>query len=433
MDIDEFFSPDKMKIVIFGLWHLGSVTAACVAKEHDVVGLDFDEITVDGLNQGKPPLFEPGLNELIAEGMASGRLSFTSDAQTACCGADLLWVCHDIPVNENDEPHREFIFEQMRRLAPSLAPGLLILISSQVPVGTCGKLELEFPQFRFAYSPENLRLGKAIEAFQNPARVVVGTRSDSDRETIRTAFGTLAERILFMRTESAEMLKHALNGFLAASISFINEIGRLCEQTGADAAEVSAGLKSEPRIGPGAFLSAGGPFAGGTLARDVTALTQIAAEHGMALNLIPAIKASNDRHKKWAFERLRDQLGELRNKRVTILGLTYKPGTSTLRRSAALELVRELQQAGAKVTVHDPMIRKLPEEFDEVYIEEGMSEGLENADAAVICTEWPEFRNADWQALVPLMNNALIVDANRFLDSALKGVANVKYASVGRI
>ena len=153
----------------------------------------------------------------------------------------------------------------------------------------------------------------------------------------------------------------------------------------------------------------------------------------MALNLIPAIKASNDRHKKWAFERLRDQLGELRNKRVTILGLTYKPGTSTLRRSAALELVRELQQAGAKVTVHDPMIRKLPEEFDEVYIEEGMSEGLENADAAVICTEWPEFRNADWQALVPLMNNALIVDANRFLDSALKGVANVKYASVGRI
>lgn len=433
MDIDEVFAPNKMKIVVFGLWHLGSVTAGCVAKEHSVVGLDFDEIAVDGLNHGQPPLFEPGLGELIAEGMASGRLSFTSDAQTACRGADLLWVCHDIPVNENDEPDREFLFEQMRRLAPVLTPGLVILISSQVPVGTCAKLEEEFPQFRFAYSPENLRLGKAIEAFQNPARVVVGTRSDADRDAVCVAFGALANRILFMRTESAEMLKHALNGFLAASISFINEIGRLCEQTGADAAEVSAGLKSEPRIGPGAFLSAGGPFAGGTLARDVTALTQIAAEHGMALSLIPAIKSSNDRHKKWAFERLQDQLGELRNKRVTILGLTYKPGTSTLRRSAALELLRDLQQAGAKVTVHDPMIRKLPAEFDEVYIEEGMSKGLENADAAVICTEWPEFREAVWSALVPLMNNALIVDANRFLDSALKGVANVKYASVGRI
>ncbi len=433
MDIDEVFAPAKMKIVVFGLWHLGSVTAACVASGHEVVGLDFDEMTVDGLKQGKAPLFEPGLNELIAEGMSSGSLSFTSDANTACRGTDLLWVCHDIPVNENDEPHREFLFKQMRILEPALASGLLILISSQVPVGTCAKLEAEFPRFRFAYSPENLRLGKAVEAFQNPARVVVGTRSVTERETICATFGPLAERILFMRTESAEMLKHALNGFLAASISFINEIGRLCEQTGADAAEVSAGLKSEPRIGPGAFLSAGGPFAGGTLARDVTALTQIAAEHATDLNLIPAIKASNDRHKKWAFERLQDQLGELRKKRVTILGLTYKPGTSTLRRSASLELVRELLLTGAKVTVHDPMITKLPEVFNEVAIEEGLNEALKNADAAVICTEWPEFRNADWHSLVPLMNNALIVDANRFLDSSLKGIVNVKYASVGRI
>lgn len=422
-----------MKIVVFGLWHLGTVTAACTAIDHEVVGLDFDGLMVQDLSRGQPPLHEPGLKELLLQGLESGRLAFGSETEEACRGADLLWVCHDIPVNENDEPDRAFLFDQMRRLAPALSPGLLILISSQVPVGTCAKLEAEFPQFRFAYSPENLRLGKAIEAFQNPARIVVGTRSGRDRETICAAFGGLAERIIFVRTESAEMLKHALNGFLAASISFINEIGRLCEKTGADAAEVSAGLKSEPRIGPGAFLSAGGPFGGGTLARDVTTLIQFAEEHGMALNLIPAIKSSNDQHKKWSLDRLRDHLGELQNKRIALLGLTYKPGTSTLRRSTALELARDLLRAGAKVTVHDPMIRKLPGEFDEVCIEEGVSEALEQADAAVICTEWPEFREQNWHAIVPQMRNALVVDANRFLDSAFKGMANVKYASVGRI
>lgn len=422
-----------MKIVVFGLWHLGSVTAACAAVEHDVVGLDFNDITVGGLSQGKAPLFEPGLNELIAERIASGRLSFTSKPHEACREADLLWACHDIPVNENDEPDREFLLEQMRQVAPALTPGKLVLVSSQVPVGTCAKLELEFPLLRFACSPENLRLGKAIEAYQNPARVVVGTRFDADKETIRAAFGTLADRILFMRTESAEMLKHALNSFLAASISFINEIGRLCEQTGADAAEVSVGLKSEPRIGPGAFLSAGGPFAGGTLARDVTALTQIAAEHGTSLALIPAIKTSNDRHKKWAFERLRAQHGDLESKTIAILGRTYKPGTSTLRRSAALELARDLLLAGSTVKAFDPIITKMPAEFDGVCLEESLRKALENADAAVICTEWPEFRTADWSELVPIMSNALIVDANRFLDSALNGLSNVKHASVGRI
>jgi UDPglucose 6-dehydrogenase len=150
------------------------------------------------------------------------------------------------------------------------------------------------------------------------------------------------------------------------------------------------------------------------------------------LNLIPAIKASNDRHKKWALERLREELGELRNKRISILGLTYKPGTSTLRRSAALELVRDLIQEKSKVTVHDPMIMKLPEEFDEVFIEESLDKALENTEAAVVSTEWPEFREADWSKIVSLMNNAFVVDANRFLDSVIKGIPNLKYASVGR-
>ena len=421
-----------MKIVVFGLWHLGSVTAACAAREHSVVGLDFDKETVMGLSRGEAPLYEPGLNELIADRIASGRLCFTCDEWEACRDGDLLWVCHDTPVNENDEPDREFLFEQMRRVAPALNINAFILISSQVSVGTCARLENEFPQFRFAYSPENLRLGKALEAFQNPARIVVGIRFDAAKDTISLAFGTLAERIIYMRTESAEMLKHALNGFLAASISYINEIARLCEQTGADAAEVSAGLKSESRIGPRAFLSAGGPFAGGTLARDVTTLTQMAKDRGMSLPIISAIKASNDQHKKWPFERLKAHLGQLDRKRVAVLGLTYKPGTSTLRRSAALELVRDLVQAGSQVGVYDPMIRKLPEGFENVSIEESLREVLTNAEAVVVCTEWAEFREADWRTLLPLMKTALVVDANRFLDAALNGIPHVRYASVGR-
>ena len=421
-----------MKIAVQGLWHLGCVTAACAAKHFQVAGLDFDAANVAKLNQGQAPLFEPGLNELIAAGLASKRLSFTTGAKTACASADALWLCYDTPVNDDDESDVGFVLGNLRKALPHLPDGALVLISAQLPVGTCAKLEKEFPQFHFACSPENLRLGKAIDSFEKAERVIVGIRDDARKAALEKLFAPFTPRILFMRTESAEMVKHALNSFLALSITFINEVARLCEHTGADAKEVSAGLKSEPRIGPRAYLGPGGPFAGGTLARDVVTLTRLAGANGERISVIPAIKQSNDLHRGWAFRRLQSRLGDLRGKKISILGLTYTANTDTLRRSAAVELCGQLVEAGAKVSAFDPAVKSLPEALGAVSLAADAAAALNGTDAAVVCTEWPQVRKADWATMVPSMRGRVFVDANRFLENELKGIPGVEHLSVGR-
>jgi UDPglucose 6-dehydrogenase len=421
-----------MNVTVLGLWHLGSVTAACSAKHFSVVGLDFDPGNVAKLNQGQAPLLEPGLNELIAAGLAAKRLSFTTDPKTACANADVLWLTYDTPVNDNDESDVESVLASLRRALPHLPKGALVLISAQLPVGTCARLEKEFPQFHFACSPENLRLGKAIGSFENAERVVVGLRNYEKKALVEHLFKPFAAQALFMRTESAEMVKHALNSFLALSITFINEVARLCEHTGADAKEVAAGLKSEPRIGPKAYLGPGGPFAGGTLARDVVTLTKLAEAKGETISVIPAIKQSNDLHRGWAFRRLQSRLGVLRGKTVAVLGLTYTTNTDTLRRSAAVELCRQLLDAGAKVSAFDPAVTNLPPELNSVTLAPNIPAALVGVEAVAICTEWPEFRRADWTKIVPQMRQPVFVDANRFLEKELKNLPGVEHLSVGR-
>src|SRR5271170_2843811 len=385
-------APTQMKIVVQGLWHLGSVTAACCAKHFSVAGLDFDAANVAELNSGKAPLLEPGLDELISAGLAAKKLSFTTDAKIACKNADILWLCYDTPVNDNDESDVESVLANLRRALPHLQKDALVLISAQLPVGTCAKLEKEFPQFHFACSPENLRLGKAIESFEKAGRVIVGIRDDAKKLLLEKLFAPFTPQIIIMRTESAEMVKHALNSFLALSITFINEVARLCEKVGADAKEVSLGLKSEPRIGPKAYLGPGGPFAGGTLARDVVTLTKIADAKGEKISVIPAIKQSNDLHRGWAFRRLQSRLGDLREKKIAILGLTYTTNTDTLRRSAAVELCEQLLAAGANVSAFDPAVKNLPPELKSVSITADISTALAGTEAVAVCTEWPQFR-----------------------------------------
>ena len=421
-----------MNITVLGLWHLGCVTAACCARHFQVVGLDFDEANIAKLDSGQAPLFEPGLNELITAGLAVKKLSFTTDPKIACARADVLWLCYDTPVNENDESDVEFVLTNLRRALPQLPKGALVLISAQLPVGTCRQLEAEFPQFHFACSPENLRLGRAIDAFEKAGRVIVGIRDDAEKALLEKLFTPFTPQILFMRTESAEMVKHALNSFLALSITFINEIARLGEHVGADAKEVSAGLKSEPRIGPKAYLSPGGSFAGGTLARDVITLTKLAAAKNEKIFIIPAITQSNDSHRGWALRRLQSRLGDLRGKKIAVLGLTYTTNTDTLRRSAAVALCRQLLDAGAKVAAFDPAVKNLPAELSAVSLAGDVAGVLKGADAAVICTEWPQFRQADWGSIVPQMRRRVFVDANRFLEKELKTVAGVEHLSVGR-
>jgi len=421
-----------MNITVLGLWHLGCVTAACGAKHFTVTGLDFDAANVARLNQGQAPLLEPGLNELIAAGLAAKKLSFTTDPKTACANADVLWLTYDTPVNDRDESDVAFVLGNLRRALPHLPPGALVLISAQLPVGTCAKLEEEFPQFHFAYSPENLRLGKALDAFEKADRAVVGIRTDAKKAVLEQLFAPFTPKVLFMHTESAEMVKHALNAFLALSITFINEVARLCEHTGADAKEVSAGLKSEARIGPKAYLGPGGPFAGGTLARDVVTLTQLAAANGEKISVIPAIKQSNDQHRGWAFRRLQSRLGGLRGKKIAVLGLTYTTNTDTLRRSAAVELCRQLLDAGASVSAFDPAIPQLPPELSFVALAKDIATALAGADAVAVCTEWPQFRQADWAKIIPQMRTPVFVDANRFLEKELKSIPGLEHLSVGR-
>jgi UDPglucose 6-dehydrogenase len=277
-------------------------------------------------------------------------------------------------------------------------------------------------------------LGRALDAFENAQRVVVGVRNDSKKPLLEQLFKPFTPQVLFMRTESAEMVKHALNSFLAVSITFINEIARLCEHVGADAKEVTAGLKSEPRIGPMAYLAAGGPCAGGTLARDLVTLTQLGQSHHEALQLIPAIKQSNDRHRGWAFRKLESRLGELSGRTIAVLGLVYTPNTDTLRRSAAVELCQQFGVAGSRVRAFDPAVKSLPAELAGLTLAKSLAEAVAGADAAVVCTEWPAFREAAWSDLTRTMHQpTVIVDANGFLDRELNGLQGVEHLTVGRV
>jgi UDPglucose 6-dehydrogenase len=417
-------------VTILGLWHLGSVTAACLARHHRVTGLDFDAPVIDGLRAGRAPLHEPGLDALLAAGLAGGNLSFTTDP-AAGAATDVLWVCYDTPVDADDRSDLDWVHTRLARVLPVLRPGTVVLISSQLPVGTCAQLAAAHPALHFACSPENLRLGKAIDAFEQPARIIVGAPAAA-RPVLEALLAPLGAPLLWMRPESAEMVKHALNSFLALSVAYINEIAVLAETVGADAQEVAAGLKSEPRIGPRAYLSPGGPFAGGTLARDVVTLTRLGAARHLPLALIPAIKESNDRHRGWAFRKVQGALAGVSQPVVAVLGLAYTPNTSTLRRSAAVELCRQLAAAGIRVQAFDPLIRTTDADHRDLTLAATAADALRGAHAAVICTEWPEFRDLPWPALLAGMARPVVVDANRLVEKAVTPVAGLVYLTVGR-
>lgn len=419
-----------MNVTVLGLWHLGSVTAACTARHHRVTGLDFDEAVVTGLRAGRAPLHEPGLDDLLAAGLASGQLTFSSDA-TVAATTDALWVCYDTPVDADDRSDLPWVMERIARVLPQLRPGTVVLISAQLPVGTCATLAKAHPALHFASSPENLRLGKALDAFEKPARIIAGA-TEPARRALETLLTPIGAPIIWMRPESAEMVKHALNSFLALSVAYINEIAALSETVGADAQEVAAGLKSEPRIGPRAYLGPGGPFAGGTLARDVVSLTKLGAAQNIPLALIPAIKESNDRHRGWAFRKIQSALAGIKPPVVAVLGLAYTPNTNTLRRSAAVELCRQLLAAGMKVQAYDPLIRTADVEHRDLPLAASAADALRGAHAAVICTEWPEFRDYAWPALLAGMARPVVVDANRLVEKAVAPVAGVVYLTVGR-
>jgi UDPglucose 6-dehydrogenase len=428
-----------MQVCVCGLWHLGSVTASCLAEHFPTIGFDPDRSVIANLTHGKPPLFEPGLAELVNAGLQSGKLSFTGDLERAVGSAEVVWVTYDTPVDENDVADVEFVADRIAELFPHLKNGAVVLISSQIPVGFAARMETAWRQFApdrkvdFAYSPENLRLGKALDVFRKADRIVAGTRSERARAILSKLFQPFTSNIEWMRVESAEMTKHSLNAFLANSVVFINEIAAICEAAGADAKEVERGLKTDVRIGPRAYLSPGGAFAGGTLARDVNFLMQLGIQHDIQTELIQSIAASNDHHKKWPRRAIQQALGNLQASTVAILGLTYKPGTDTLRRSTAVELSEWLTTQGATVNAFDPAVLELPAHLkDKINLCKSVSAALDGADCAVIATECPEFKQISSEQILQSMRRAIVLDANRFLAAKLENAPNVTYISVGK-
>ena len=422
-----------MNITVLGLWHLGCVTASCCAQYFRVTGLEFNPAKLSTLNQGKAPLLEPGLDDLLQAGLASGRLRFTDNLTAACGDTDILWVTYDTPVDDDDHADAEAVLREVRRCVPALPRGALVLLSSQLPVGTCRQLEAEFGAdgYRFACSPENLRLGKALVGFTKADRIIAGVRDARAQTQLTELFAPFTQQVVWMRPESAEMTKHAINAFLAASITFMNEIACLCEDTGADAKEVERGLKSESRIGPQAYLSPGGAFAGGTLARDVVTLSQLGQKFGETLDVLPAIKRSNDRHRQWVWRKLQQIFAGETGRGIALLGLTYKPGTDTLRRSSAVELAQALAAAGFAVRACDPSQPVLPAELGFIQFKASAAEAIAGADAVVVCTEWPEFRTLDWPGLLPLLRRPLVIDAAGFLKSSMASQPSLQYVTVG--
>ena len=427
-----------MKVCVLGLWHLGSVTAACLASVgHEVTGLDSNSGIVEKLQKAEPPVSEPGLDGLIREGINAGQLRFTSDAKIAISSAEVLWVTYDTPVDENDQADVEFVFEEVLKLLSFLSIDTTVLVSSQLPVGSIRRFEdisaEKYPEknIRFAYSPENLRLGKSLDVFLHPDRVIIGVRRQEDREILNRLLGSITDNILWMGVESAEMTKHAINAFLGMSITFINEIASICENIGADAHEVETGLKSETRIGPAAYLSPGAAFAGGTLARDIEFLKDIGSSNNLVNPLISAVRKSNDEHKKWIQRRLFAVLGGLKGKRIAVWGLTYKPGTNTLRRSLSVEMCNWLQEQGAEIAVHDPSKCELPDNWlGAVVRSKTPLEALEGACALVIATQWPEYREINVSDVENIAGQFAVFDSNRFLSDFNKSSV-ISYYSVG--
>lgn len=425
-----------MHVAVFGLWHLGCVTGACLAAAgKTVVGIDPDPGVVARLRQGEAPVHEPGLSELIAAGLAAGRLTFATDAAAALRDADVLWVTFDTPVNERDEADVAAVRARLEAVRGAVRPGTLVMVSSQVPVGFTRSLAQDWAGLglTFGYSPENLRLGKAIAAFREPERIVAGLIDDRDRPRVEALFRPYGRALEWMSLESAEMTKHAVNAFLGMSVAFANELARLCERVGADAREVERGLKTEGRIGPRAYLSPGPAFAGGTLARDLRFLAGFGKDLGVSTPLLAGVLASNEAHTGWLRDRIARLLAGIERPVAAVLGLTYKPGTDTLRRSASVELCRWLHGLGVRVQAHDPAVAALPAELgEEIALCPTAPEALAGADLAVVATEWPAYRQIAAGEVARLMRRPRVVDQTWFLAGALAGAEGIEYFAPGR-
>jgi len=433
-----------MRIAVIGSGYVGLVSGACFSEFGiTVTCVDRDAARIDLLNRGRIPIYEPGLEALVAANRRAGRLDFSTDLAAAVAGADAVFIAVGTPSRRGEgDADLSQVFAAVAEVARALTGPAILVVKSTVPVGTGREVERRLKALRpeltvdVASNPEFLREGSAINDFMRPDRVVIGCEHERAREALREIYRPLylnETPIVFTGLETAELIKYAANAFLATKIGFINEVADLCEKVGADVQDVAKAMGLDGRIGR-KFLHPSPGFGGSCLPKDTAALIHTAREAGAPLRLVEAVAAANEARKTGMAGRILAACGgSLKGRTVAALGLAFKPNTDDMRESPSLAILPALLRAGATVRAYDPAAmgeakRLLP---DLVYCE-GAYEAMTGADALVILTEWNEFRALDLGRVKALLRRPVVVDLRNIYEPAEMAAAGFAYTSLGR-
>ncbi len=433
-----------MRVAMIGTGYVGLVSGACFADfGHEVTCVDKDRAKIAALERGEVPIYEPGLNDLVAANMRAGRLKFTSDLPGAVKAADAVFIAVGTPSRRGDgHADLSYVFDAAREIAGSLDGFTVVITKSTVPVGTGDEVERIIRETRadaecvVVSNPEFLREGAAIQDFKHPDRIVVGTAEARAREVMTELYRPLylnRSPILFTDRRTAELIKYAANAFLATKITFINEIADLAEKVGADVQEIARGIGLDNRIGA-KFLHAGPGFGGSCFPKDSVALIKTGQDHDAPLRIVEAVVAVNDARKRAMARKVATALGgELRGKTVAVLGLTFKPNTDDMREAPSIPLITALQDMGAKVRAYDPtgMEQAKPLLANVAFCNDAYS-CAEGASALVIVTEWEQFRALDFARLKAVMASPVLVDLRNIYSPEEIARHGFVYESIGR-
>lgn len=433
-----------MRIAMIGTGYVGLVSGTCFSEfGHDVICIDKDLNKIESLKNGIVPIFEPGLELLVKKNVEAGRLSFQTDLKSAVANADAVFIGVGTPSRRGDgQADLTYVFEAAREIAEAVKKYTVIVNKSTVPVGTGKRVEEIFAKicdrdlFDIVSNPEFLREGAAIEDFMRPDRVVVGTRSEAARKVMEAIYRPLSlirTPLLFTSLESSELTKYAGNAFLAAKITFINEMADLCEKVGADVHDVARGIGLDGRIG-NKFLHAGPGFGGSCFPKDTRALFQTSLENDAPLRIVEAVIDINENRKiKMAEKVIAACDGDIRGKKIAVLGLTFKPNTDDMRESPSLNILPKLLEAGAEIHAYDPEgMKEAKELLPDIKLCKTSYETLENADALVIITEWNEFRALDFDRVKNMMKQPIMIDLRNIYEPEEMIRQGFTYSCIGR-
>jgi len=433
-----------MRIAVIGTGYVGLVSGTCFADSgNNVVCVDINAAKIEALKQGRIPIYEPGLTDLVLKNQAAGRLSFTTDAAATVREAQLVYLAVGTPSDDNGAADLTALWAVMKTIAPHLRPEAIVVIKSTVPVGTNAALyarlqELTGRVVDVASNPEFLKEGAAIDDFMFPDRVVVGVRTKEAEETLHELYAPFLRTdkpYLVMTPESAELTKYVANALLSTKISFINEMANLCERMGADINDVRRGIGHDSRIGF-AFLFPGVGYGGSCFPKDVRALVNMAQQHGVEPRMLNAVEAVNIRQKTVLLEKIDHHFaGQLTGKAIAVWGLAFKPRTDDIREAPALVLIDYLLAKGAKLKVYDPEAMKnvRAEYGDKLSYASNPLDALLDADALAICTEWGDFRNPEFGEMKKRMRSAVIFDGRNLYDPEKMREHGFTYYSIGRV